>query len=536
MLSDKSMEELSPFELNLFLEKKLQTTSHNNLKLLNAGRGNPNWTASTPREAFFLLGQFATQETMASQTGLMARMIEPSPGRFERFIDFLTKQPGKGTKFLKTILLDNPDYLGLDSHDWLDKILDYIIGDNYPSPVRCLNGCEQPIKAYLNESLFANQTEAFDIFAVEGGTAGICYLFDTLLTNHLLNQNDRIALLLPTFAPYLEIMDLPRYQFDVVEIKAEATIFEGKISYQYSKEEIDKLKDDSIKAVFIVNPSNPTANAMCQETIDQMKQIVSEDNPNLMVLTDDVYGTFVEGFQSLFAELPYNTACIYSYSKYFGSTGWRIGTIAVAKENVFDRLLKELPLTQKMILQKRYSALHPRIDEILFIDRLVADSRSVVLNHAAGLSSVQQVMMTLFSLYGLSDEGNDYKVEVMSICHIREKLLLDMLEIDELFPALNTAYYVEVDVSDWLEKRFGADFSAYLTNRWTITKVLTLLAEKERLMLLKSDAFGSKPWAIRISLANLDTDDYLEVGKRILRLSEYLKEDWLAYKKRQQIS
>ena len=30
---------------------------------LNAGRGNPNWVATEPREAFFLLGQFAVTES-----------------------------------------------------------------------------------------------------------------------------------------------------------------------------------------------------------------------------------------------------------------------------------------------------------------------------------------------------------------------------------------------------------------------------------------------------------------------------------------
>jgi aspartate 4-decarboxylase len=31
--------------------------------MLNAGRGNPNWVATTPREGFFLLGQFALAES-----------------------------------------------------------------------------------------------------------------------------------------------------------------------------------------------------------------------------------------------------------------------------------------------------------------------------------------------------------------------------------------------------------------------------------------------------------------------------------------
>ncbi|MGC3150435.1 aspartate 4-decarboxylase, partial [Enterococcus faecalis] len=103
----------------------------------------------------------------------------------------------------------------------------------------------------------------------------ICYLFDTLANIYLLENGDRIALLLPTFAPYLEIPELPRNDFDVVKIKAEQMIIDGKTTYQYSNMEIDKLKDPSIKAVFVVNPSNTTANAMGKPTIVQIKQIVA---------------------------------------------------------------------------------------------------------------------------------------------------------------------------------------------------------------------------------------------------------------------
>ena len=53
--SDELTENLSPFELSLFLEKKLHEENHNLETLLNAGRGNPNWTAPTPREAFFFI-------------------------------------------------------------------------------------------------------------------------------------------------------------------------------------------------------------------------------------------------------------------------------------------------------------------------------------------------------------------------------------------------------------------------------------------------------------------------------------------------
>ena len=283
---------------------------------------------------------------------------------------------------------------------------------------------------------------------MEGGTAGICYIFDTLFNNFLLNHGDKIALMLPTFAPYLEIPELPKYAFEIVKVQAKQTMIDGKMTYQYPDEEINKLRDSDIKAVFVVNPSNPTANALAQPTIDLLKEIVATDNPELMILTD----------------------------------------------------------------------------------RIVADSRDVALNHAAGLSAPQQVMMVMFSLYSLLDEGQAYKAEVMDICRQREKLLFNTLGLQEPLEDLDTAYYCEINYEDWTRKRYGNAFADYLKNKWTVTKVLTSLAEKEQLMLLKANAFGSGEWAVRVSLANLATNQYPEVGKRIIRLTDEIRDQWMKTK------
>lgn len=66
-----------------------------------------------------------------------------------------------------------------------------------------------------------------------------------------------------------------------------------------------------------------------------------------MIISDDVYGTFVDEFRSLVADLAFNTIGVYSFSKYFGVTGWRLGTIALYEENVFDKLIRELPKEKK---------------------------------------------------------------------------------------------------------------------------------------------------------------------------------------------
>src|SRR3954463_9115819 len=59
-----SFETLGPFEIKDELIKLAKKTSQRSQSaFLNAGRGNPNWIATTPREGFFLLGQFAITES-----------------------------------------------------------------------------------------------------------------------------------------------------------------------------------------------------------------------------------------------------------------------------------------------------------------------------------------------------------------------------------------------------------------------------------------------------------------------------------------
>src|SRR5207249_740885 len=60
----KQYEKLGPFEIKDFVAKlATKSAQENSLSYLNAGRGNPNWVATAPRDAFFLFGQFAVTES-----------------------------------------------------------------------------------------------------------------------------------------------------------------------------------------------------------------------------------------------------------------------------------------------------------------------------------------------------------------------------------------------------------------------------------------------------------------------------------------
>lgn len=71
-----------------------------------------------------------------------------------------------------------------------------------------------------------------------------------------------------------------------------------------------------------------------------------------MIITDDVYATFIPHFRSMMAELPKNTLCVYSFSKYFGATGWRLAVIALHQDNIYDRMIRELPRDKQELLKK----------------------------------------------------------------------------------------------------------------------------------------------------------------------------------------
>jgi len=391
---------VSPFELKDKLislaEDSKEKGAHS---LLDAGRGNPNWTAATPREAFFTFGLFSTLETRRVWNNDDLAGMPNKLGIADRFEKFIKKNSSyPGAQLLKDIIDYGIITKGFDPDDWVHELVDGIIGDNYPQPDRMLTHVEKVVHDYLIQELCYNTSSAgeFKIFAVEGATAGMCYIFDTLIANNILSIGDKVALMAPIFTPYLEIPHLPRYNFDVVELLAEEKTSDGTHTWQYPNSQIEKLRDPSIKALFVVNPSNPPSVAMRPETIKLIKSIVKKDNPNLMIISDDVYGTFVDNFRSLVADLPYNSIGVYSFSKYFGVTGWRLGTIALYEDNVFDKLLKELPEDKKERARRRYCALSINPEEIPFINRIVADSRQVALNHTAGLSTPQQIQMAFF--------------------------------------------------------------------------------------------------------------------------------------------
>src|SRR3954451_8575078 len=141
ILTLRKFEALSPFEIKDELINLAKATSRTTQSaFLDAGRGNPNWIATTPREGFFLLGQFAIVESK--------RAMEVSPGiggmpkakgvaeRRKPWLSMHLDMPG--APFLSEMVEFAIKTFKFDPDAFVHELVDSIIGDNYPVPDRML--------------------------------------------------------------------------------------------------------------------------------------------------------------------------------------------------------------------------------------------------------------------------------------------------------------------------------------------------------------------------------------------------------------
>ena len=292
---------LSPFE---FKDKLLQiASSHADRMMLNAGRGNPNFLAIAPRRAFLQLGEFALQEAERSYSYLNSGFggLPEVDGLLQRFEVFRhNHEDAAGMRFIQAALSLVKDELGIALERLLTEMVEASLGCYYPQPMAMLQCFEPVVKAYIKQELYGGLKGAddFQLFATEGGTAAMSYIFQSLHANKLLSAGDKIALVTPIFTPYLEIPELADYQLQVIELEADE-----QSNWQLSSDEISKLEDPEIKLLCLVNPSNPPSVALSAGSMQALEQLIQTQRQDLMVITDDVYATFADRFVSLFAHL-----------------------------------------------------------------------------------------------------------------------------------------------------------------------------------------------------------------------------------------
>ncbi len=515
---------LSPFELK---DTLIAIASSDAQRLmLNAGRGNPNFLATLPRWAFLTLGEFAMRESERSYSYLDSGFggLPEEEGIVQRFEAFAAHQgESAGVTFLRSGISYVKDQLGLDRDAFLFEMVGAFLGCTYPIPPRMLSHAEEIVKAYLIKEMFGpiKADGRFSLFATEGGTAAMTYIFQSLAANGLIHPGDKIALSTPIFSPYLEIPVLAQYDLQIVDIRMDRTA-----DWQIPDEEVAKLLDPDIKVFCLVNPSNPPSSKLSDLVLDKLADLVTTDRPDLIIVTDDVYGTFADDFVSLFAKCPRNTLCVYSFSKFFGATGWRLGAIALHEDNILDDFLQTQSDPARVALNVRYATLTAEPQNLAFIDRLVADSRAVALNHTAGLSTPQQLQMVLFALNGLMDRLGRYKDAAKQLIRQRYQTLYQNIGIRAEYQPNDVNYYSLIDLQELGRNLYGPQFEAWFVEQDLGIKFLFRLAKETGVVLLPGKGFEVVDTSARVSLANLTDIEYRAIGHATRRIVDEYHETY----------
>lgn len=512
------LDEESPFEVkNLLKEKAEDARARAQAKgeavnMLDAGRGNPDFLNTTVRmgtaELMLFAAMLAEQGVDTPDLGFRVG----KSGLADNLRAFMDREPvSRGRQFLQAALAYAETKLGMDPDEVAFELVDGVQADYYPDPPRIFPVTEAIVNQYLNRVVFSGQPPEgkFHLFATEGATGAMVYLFNSLKMNKVLKSGDHIAIMTPIFSPYLEIPVLQEYSLVPVYIESNEDM-----GWQIPDGEIAKLADPKVRALFMVNPTNPTSVSLDEKTVTKIAETVKTHNQDMIVISDTVYASFVDEFHDLSAQIPENTFGVYSFSKYFGVTGWRLGVIMIHDDCVVDKIIAGLSKRDQAILDMRYRLTSTDPETIKFYDRLEMDSRDVALAHTGGISGPQQVAMCLFSLFELMDTEFAYKKTIQDILKKRWNALFESLGLATPEGSNLTRYYAMIDLARLAETMHGKEFADHLTKGPALA-FLFRLADTQSTICLPGQGFAGPAWSLRVALANIKEDDCTAIGQSI---------------------
>jgi aspartate/methionine/tyrosine aminotransferase len=149
------------------------------------------------------------------------------------------------------------------------------------------------------------------------------------------NPGDEIIIPEPTYTSYREVIILAGCQPVFVPLKEEN-------GWMLDTDMIEAAITLKTKAIFFCNPNNPTGIIYTKEQLLKLGEMAKKHN--LFLISDEVYKDFVFSKEKLFSlaeipELRKKVIRLFSFSKTYAMTGWRIGYLH-SDEEIVKEILK----------------------------------------------------------------------------------------------------------------------------------------------------------------------------------------------------
>lgn len=161
-----------------------------------------------------------------------------------------------------------------------------------------------------------------NIMVTSGGTHSMYLTLETIL-----DEGDEVIVVSPYYIYYEPQIKLPRGKMVVYNTLSEE-------DFEINVEEFEKVITSRTKAVIINSPNNPTGKVYLEESIKGMIELANKHD--FLIIADDIYGAlnYTDRKDPICAYDCNNPRIItiYSFSKDYSMTGFRLGYIIADKE------------------------------------------------------------------------------------------------------------------------------------------------------------------------------------------------------------
>ncbi|MCS8573149.1 aminotransferase class I/II-fold pyridoxal phosphate-dependent enzyme [Pediococcus pentosaceus] len=161
-------------------------------------------------------------------------------------------------------------------------------------------------------------------------TVGAAEAIFSALTS-MLNRGDKVIVPTPAFALYFPIIKVAGAELITIDTSDDGFVL--------TPEKLQAALDengDSVKAIILNYPTNPTGVEYSKEQLQALADIISQHQ--MFVLADEIYCELTYGVKhySIASMLPGQTILVNGLSKSHAMTGYRVGYIAAPKDFVTE--------------------------------------------------------------------------------------------------------------------------------------------------------------------------------------------------------
>lgn len=182
----------------------------------------------------------------------------------------------------------------------------------------------QAISRYLKTKTNVDYDPNTEIVVTMGATEAI---FSSL--SSIINPGDKVIVPTPAFALYFPVVQVAGGELITIDTSEDGFVL--------TPEKLQKALDengDSVKAIVLNYPSNPTGIEYTEDQLKALADIISKHH--MFVLADEIYNELTYGVEhhSIASLLPDQAIVINGLSKSHAMTGYRIGYFAGPKDFV----------------------------------------------------------------------------------------------------------------------------------------------------------------------------------------------------------